>query len=143
MVKLLIIGILLLVVSVALNPRVSNMWSIIKSKYSGFQQAQIEPLSCHNFTLASPISLVWPILKNQSFENVSPFNLKDEGGISIRDNSEYSQSSVDWYTVKDSFTHVYSIDDSLHQIKYKIVRCEPERTFCKSSLFGKISLSYL
>ena len=65
----------------------------------------------------------------------SPFGYKDEVLISSKDDSA---SSPDWTTVGDAFTQKLSINDETNQLKYKVVRCQADRTYCKTAIFGAI-----
>ena len=32
------------------------------------------------------------------------------------------------------------MNDESHQLKYKVVRCQADRTYCKTAIFGRIQL---
>ena len=78
-------------------------------------------------------------MKNVSFDSASPFHYKDETLVSVSF-EDREKSSLDWDSVGDSFTQVYSVNELNSQIKYKVVRCETNRSFCKTALFGTISM---
>ena len=89
----------------------------------------------YNQTLYHPLPKVWTEVKNLTLENSSLFSYKDEVLISSKDDSS---SSPDWTTVRDTFTQILSVNDENHQLKYKVVRCQADRTYCKTAMFGAI-----
>jgi hypothetical protein len=89
----------------------------------------------YNQTLYHPLPKIWAEVKNLTLEKSSPFGYKDEVLISSKDDSA---SSPDWTTVGDSFTQILSMNDENQLLKYKVVMCQADRTYCKTVMFGAI-----